>query len=60
VEGGGVEAGDDAVEGWEEGEGFGVRFAVAVVVAAATDGTDPIDVGPAAAVQVVRHPEPVF
>ncbi len=48
-----LEAGDDAVEGRQRRPRLGERLAVAVVVAAAADGADPVDVGPAAAVGVV-------
>src|SRR5215211_4043951 len=59
LQGVGLEAGQHPVERGERGERFGWREAVPVVIPAAADRADPIDLRPAATVRVVRYPEPL-
>jgi electron transfer flavoprotein alpha/beta subunit len=59
VQGGRIETRHDPIERRQEHQRFVVRFAMPIVIPATTNGAHPIDVGPPAAIRIIRNPEPV-
>jgi len=55
----GIEAGADEIPPGHDRSGLRVGQTMLVVISGTTDSTDPIDIGPATAIGIVRNPVPI-